>query len=737
MNEKDKSLFSSLTHDIGKLGYRAGERGSHSEIGGRLIENQKAFSSEISSLVNLHHQKEIKNLFQKEGYLPLKILVLSDWLASSERITSEDRGEISKVGLTSIFSKIKIFDHDVINTPSRQVKEFYHLGKALEMEGDCPEIFPNTLSKVQKEIKENFKQNWNKFQEKLAAIERYDNGDDDFELKFEFLYSLLFTHLKLVPSAAYEVEPDISLFDHLKVACAFSAAINEYLEKRYFNEDDKVTFLNDIGVLFEKLYHEGTHYLDEIKGSDKEKLFKSRKLFALVHGDFSGIQRFIHLITSKYASKTLKGRSFYFSLMTELVAEYLVRELKLTKANIIFAGGGHFYLITHYFEQLESYLSEKVKVINEFFLKEFNANLYLAVAHVPLTLENIIFYQKFNPWKRVSEKTNFRKRQRFKDIIFSDDGNLNEKFKEIFGPNENDLQLEERCIICNSYPALQLIDPSDLAREELICEHCKGFIDLTNDLKGACLIKKITNSPRSYKRLFNELQLAVVFENNLNNLNINDIKTWYSINEPGYVNTLGHVLYSTGFPLKNDNSIYNNDELARGAEKRTGYGKLGILKMDVDFLGLIVQKGLGENASFSRISTLSTSLNLFFKGYISKLQERYKESVYIIYSGGDDLFALGAWDELILFAWHTYRDFRRFTAFNSNVTMSAGIVIEDPKFPIMKASALAEEQLDAAKHHEIFTPNKNTKNKIALFGSVLTWDWSLKKEEEYQSVIDD
>ncbi len=37
----------------------------------------------------------------------------------------------------------------------------------------------------------------------------------------------------------------------------------------------------------------------------------------------------------------------------------------------------------------------------------------------------------------------------------------------------------------------------------------------------------------------------------------------------------------------------------------------------------------------------------------------------------------------------------------------------------------------------IFTPNKNTKNKIALFGSVLTWDWSLKKEEEYQSVIDD
>ena len=43
----------------------------------------------------------------------------------------------------------------------------------------------------------------------------------------------------------------------------------------------------------------------------------------------------------------------------------------------------------------------------------------------------------------------------------------------------------------------------------------------------------------------------------------------------------------------------------------------------------------------------------------------------------------------------------------------------------------AEEELDRAKSFEPYTGKTNIKNRISIFGSVLKWDWSLEKEEEY------
>jgi CRISPR/Cas system-associated protein Cas10 (large subunit of type III CRISPR-Cas system) len=70
------------------------------------------------------------------------------------------------------------------------------------------------------------------------------------------------------------------------------------------------------------------------------------------------------------------------------------------------------------------------------------------------------------------------------------------------------------------------------------------------------------------------------------------------------------------------------------------------------------------------------------------------------------------------------------TSFNPEITLSAGITLENPKFPIIRAGRKAEEQLDKAKHSEYPSHLKNTKNKISLFGYLLKWDWSQEKEEE-------
>ena len=70
---------------------------------------------------------------------------------------------------------------------------------------------------------------------------------------------------------------------------------------------------------------------------------------------------------------------------------------------------------------------------------------------------------------------------------------------------------------------------------------------------------------------------------------------------------------------------------------------LGALRMDVDNLGTIFRDGLGQNATISRMATLSESLRLFFEGYVPQLCKDYnsnpqekekKEILELIYAGG-------------------------------------------------------------------------------------------------------
>ena len=103
--------LSALLHDIGKLGYRAGENGNHSEIGEMIIKSY--FPKELQTICGLisgHHKNEL--YLNPEGYKLLKIIVLSDWLSSSERIVSverEQKKDVKGIPLQSVFSKIKIY----------------------------------------------------------------------------------------------------------------------------------------------------------------------------------------------------------------------------------------------------------------------------------------------------------------------------------------------------------------------------------------------------------------------------------------------------------------------------------------------------------------------------------------------------------------------------------------------------------------------------------------------------
>lgn len=87
----------------------------------------------------------------------------------------------------------------------------------------------------------------------------------------------------------------------------------------------------------------------------------------------------------------------------------------------------------------------------------------------------------------------------------------------------------------------------------------------------------------------------------------------------------------------------------------------------------------------------------------------------IVYSGGDDIFIVGAWDEIIGFAVDLHRKFKKFT--EGTLTFSAGIGIYPGKFPV---STMAREVGELEGHAKDYREEKNA---VALFDRDNVYSW--------------
>jgi len=146
-----------------------------------------------------------------------------------------------------------------------------------------------------------------------------------------------------------------------------------------------------------------------------------------------------------------------------------------------------------------------------------------------------------------------------------------------------------------------------------------------------------------------------------------------------------------------------------------GNTNLGILRMDVDGLGKRITEGF---KSIDQYKTFSNRLKDFFEDETKKIQREpaFKPYLNIIYAGGDDLFVVGRWDKVIDFAERIHQETNaRFGS--EGISISGGIAIVQPKFPIAKAAELAGEAEDAAKHFR-----DGEKNAFCLLGKTISWN---------------
>jgi len=164
------------------------------------------------------------------------------------------------------------------------------------------------------------------------------------------------------------------------------------------------------------------------------------------------------------------------------------------------------------------------------------------------------------------------------------------------------------------------------------------------------------------------------------------------------------------------------DKLAFRAE---GDKKLAALKIDVDHLGMVFRDRLE-----SEYDLLSHKLKVFFDKELLELihKNEYSNQVYVVFAGGDDCFLIGCWHTMVELALKIRDEFQTLSKDLKakikdlhDITLSAGLIIFHPSYPVRQLADEVDSFLNKAK--------QAGRNRITIFGQPLRWD-------EYRTVLE-
>ena len=162
----------------------------------------------------------------------------------------------------------------------------------------------------------------------------------------------------------------------------------------------------------------------------KESGENPKDRFLLIGGDLSGIQSYLYQIVSKYAGKNLKGRSFYIRILSDSIVRYLIKELNLTQANIIYNSGGGFYILAPNIKSIKDKLGNAIQHIEKQVFAIHGISLYIAIDSVPLS-DNALMHKNGenigDVWGELFLKRDKCKNQRYATM-------MQENYQKFFVP---------------------------------------------------------------------------------------------------------------------------------------------------------------------------------------------------------------------------------------------------------------------------------------------------------------
>jgi CRISPR-associated protein Csm1 len=540
----------------------------------------------------------------------------------------------------------------------------------------------------------------------MQEVSRIPRGDGAAST----LLALLRKYTWAIPSdTRRDVLPDISLYHHLKTTAAIAAC----LVREELTEDEVQTLHMALTRLFLKA---------PLTPAEQNLVYR-RQLCTLVKGDISGTQDFLYLLTSSGAARGLRGRSFYLQLLTEVIAAWILRQFDLPMTNLIFAGGGHFYLLLPYHETLQKLDHVRQQIATKLW-GVHHGDLSLTVGFVPVAAGDFLAQEAGGngfaaKWDEVSRVVNERKQRKWHDL--GGDAMLG----ELFTAQQYGTTAEEMCQVCHGVWQQGIDSMDDGVRK---CHRCFEFEDLGRRLRDPThlilftvpatdpsdnpdwrmalqafgVVPWVIHAGEGVPKLPHGATTAVVYALDCTDCLRDDVKSrfcWGDLPVSYDFRWLADATPVKGYDIDGPPIIAEFSDLARASD---GVEWLGVLRMDVDNLGNVFKHGfkhdLSDDATISRMSTLSESLRLFFEAWVPRVCREYNDQVgqhrlYLLYAGGDDLFVVGAWSALPELARKIRADFNEFVG-GHHVTLSGGIAIEHQKFPLYQLAESARYALD-------------------------------------------
>jgi CRISPR-associated protein Csm1 len=443
----------------------------------------------------------------------------------------------------------------------------------------------------------------------------------------------------------------------------------------------------------------------------------------LAVGDLGGIQRFLYTVVASKAARMLRGRSLALQLMADAIAHRILDCFELPVTSLLYSGGGKLWLLMPPAAQNDLRgLAEKIDLELS---HAHGGRLSFAVgcATAPLTQFAVAVPAI---WKQATADLGKSRLARFSRTLGRSDG-----YDCIFNASD---YVDRTCKVCGSPSAdLKPLSAEDDDRQRDACNHCRDFVQLGGSSTRAEAILRAPDGTTVPSGSLAEFAPFVQGQRyhlyaetgTLHGAPPATTLLWLHQTPAFWDGRGAHAIWPAGLnrALGENGEPLDFDELAKNSD---GIRRLGILRMDVDNLGTIFQKGLGEHQTIAHLATLSRHLTYFFGGYLSTLLKSadYEHHAQIVYSGGDDLFIVGAWSTIPYLALDIRGKLRQFAGEkNSAVTISGGIELTLPRLPVTVAAEQAAEAEDEAKH---LRPKKNA---ITFLGEPLGW-------EEFDVVVD-
>ena len=514
-----------------------------------------------------------------------------------------------------------------------------------------------------------------------AGREKYQSLWQDFKNDFEKLNGLNYEEFMLsldtimerycwcIPSTAMPDE-DVSLYQHSKLTAAFAGTLFKYNEEK-----------------------------DE----------QSKNEFLFVQGDMSGIQNYIFDIKIPASNaKLLRAKSFLVWVLSEIIARYLTEKFEVSHVNIVTSAGGKFLLLLPNTKTVNEKLPDLRLEIEKYFLKEFAGKITFVLSEgIEASSED---FQKNKMQDLINKigKNGEEAKQKKMQAVLGENGHghiLEDLYEKLHKKGE--------CAYCQTLPADSKLDEKD------ICKNCDDLIKIGRKLIKA---KKIIIKTSELKTFGKMVELPEGEDSRFGYV------TEY---EPGF--PLMPMPYTAPYKTEAQNELCTFEDIANKAvsdDIKVGNKKLAMFKADIDNLGLVFTSSWGEGdknrISFARYAQLSRLLHYFFSGFVVDFingkvaDSKYKNKIYTVFSGGDDICVIGAWNDIMHFAADFQKELTKFTNGNNSVTISGGIALAGPKLPVRAIADAAEEALEQAKSRE--ENGKRVKNAVSVFDVTVSWD---------------